>query len=353
MGGYDYANARLRALKSRLFDARTYDEWLSLSRVDDLIARLAESTYAEEVKAALARFVGVRVVMEACRLHLARTFRQMRTFFDAEGARLVGLLLARWDLLNLKTILRGQQAGTSPEVILEALVPAGDLDESALRTLVRQPDPTATVDLLRLWNVAYARVVRAAWGEFITTHDWATFETILDAKFYEWLLTALAREDTNTKLVRELLMREIDTINVLTALRLRGDLAAFPSAAPSEATLVRYFLRGGEIGMERLMHLARGARGDEVLAWLRASKFAATVAGLDAFDLAAIQRALDRDRARFGLSFFSRNPLTIATAIGFITAKQVEANNVRLIAHGLTLGWERAEMEKELIVMAQ
>ena len=34
--GYEYANARLRVLKSRLFDPRTYGEFLALTRLDDL-----------------------------------------------------------------------------------------------------------------------------------------------------------------------------------------------------------------------------------------------------------------------------------------------------------------------------
>ena len=53
MCDYDYANARLRAMKSRLFDRRTYLELAALTRVDDLIAHLAQSTYANEIEAAI------------------------------------------------------------------------------------------------------------------------------------------------------------------------------------------------------------------------------------------------------------------------------------------------------------
>ncbi len=219
MGDYDYANARLRALKSQLLTPSAYIELAALTRVDDLIARLAQSSYADEIRSALARFVGPRGVREACRLHLAGTYRRIRSFFDEEGARLVEILLARWDLFNLKTILRGQETGARAEEILEALVPAGRLDESALQQLVRQADPRATVDLLRTWNVPYAPLAYRALSEFDSAREWSEFEATFDALFYQQLLSALAKGDENDELVKEFLTREIDAANLMTALR--------------------------------------------------------------------------------------------------------------------------------------
>lgn len=357
MRGYDYANARLRALKSQLFDARDYAAFLALTRLDDLCARLVESPYADEVKAALARYQGPRVVMEACRLNLAKTFQKIRGFFDADGVRLVGILLARWDLFNLKTILRGQAAGARPEEMLEALVPVGSaphgkegLDESALRTLVRQPDLAATVNLLWLWNLPFARAVQTAYAEFVQSRDWMTFETALDAIFYEQWLGELRENRENDKLVREYLAREIDSANVMTALRLR-ELAGFGEGATREgADAARHFLPGGTLSREWLVDLLRARMLDDALARLRQTGLGGALEEIDHADLSNVERALDRALARFGMAFFQRNPLTVATAIGFITAKSVETKNLRLIAQGLALGLPRAEIEKELVV---
>jgi V/A-type H+-transporting ATPase subunit C len=346
MGDYDYANARLRAMKSRLFDRRAYAELAALARVDDLIARLAQTTYADEIEVALARYSGPRAVMEAGRLHLARTYRAIRAFFAADGARLVGVLLARWDLFNLLTLLRGQEARAQPEAILEALVPAGELDESALRMLVRQADPLATVDLLRTWNAGYAQAMRAALSGFPAAHDWSAVEGALETIFYTRLLAALEQGAESDDMVRELLAREIDATNVLAALRLRH-----AGAALGEAETARHFVPGGALSQQWLIELARAPRDEEALAALRVSRFGAALAGVETPEPGAIQPALDRDLARFGIGFFMRNPLTIATAIGFITAKRVEVANLRLIAHGVALGVGRAGIEHDLIVV--
>lgn len=346
MGDYDYANARLRAMKGELFERRALLEFASLTRVDDLIARLADSVYGEEIRSALARYVGPRVVMEACRLHLATTLRKVRGFFDEEGSRLISILLARWDLFNLKTILRGQEARTPPSDILEALVPAGDLDESALRTLVRQPDPTATADLLRTWNTGYASAVRQALTEFANTHDWGAFEGSLDTLFYSRLMRSLEKSEENDGQVHQVLAREIDAANVMTALRLRD-----ATAGTSEQDAERSLLGGGELSFDWLLGLTRASRDEEALASLRASKFGGAIAKVEVLDPSRVQQALDRDLAQFGMAFFSRDPLTISTAIGYTTAKKVEVLNLRVIAQGLSLGLGRPEIESEMVLM--
>jgi V/A-type H+/Na+-transporting ATPase subunit C len=344
VGDYDYANSRLRALKSQLLVRRTLLEFSALTRVDDLTARLADSPYGEEVRTALARYSGPRVVMEACRLHLAATFRKVRTFFDEEGGRLMSVLLGRYDLFNLKTILRGQEARTPAAEILEALVPAGDLDESALRTLVRQPDPTATADLLRTWNASYAGAVRQALAAYANTHDWNAFERALDAEWYRRLLGSLQKSEENDGQVNELLAREIDAANTMTALRLREADGAMVQDEVKER-----LLEGGEMAIDWFVGLARASREDEALSALRASKFGGALAKVETLDLDRIQHDLDCDLARFGMSYLARDPLTISTAIGFITAKKVEATNLRVIAHGIALGLGRAEIEKKLV----
>lgn len=346
---YDYANARLRAMKSQLFDRHTFTEFAQLARVDDLIGHLAQSPYKAEIEAALARYTGLRVVLDACRMHLANTYLKIQGFFEAEGANLVSILLARWDLHNLKAILRGQENHVRPAEILETLVPAGSLDEAALRMLVRQAEPIATADLLRIWNVPYARMIRTALTSIPPisqdfASEWGAFEAQLDNLFFTHLLSGLQEGTTNADLVRDYLVREIDSLNVMSALRLREGGALW-----DEREIAARFIRGGLLSNEWLVSLARVPREEDLLASLRSSRLWLAFSGIETYEVTSIQHALDLDFARFGQDFFLRDPLTIATAIGFITAKRVEVINVRLVAQGLALGLSPADIEKELI----
>lgn len=345
MSAYDYGNARLRAMKSRLIDRRGYQELCALTSLDSLIARLAQSVYGQAIEAALARHTGARVVMEACRQHLASTLKRVRELFTGAPAKLVSVLLARWDLHNLRTILRGQEAGANPDALLEALVPAGELDENALRNMVRQArTAAATADLLKIWNVDYAQSVRAAAAVLSRTHDWMSFEITLDSIFYERLRNGLSLEDKNEAMVALLLAREIDAVNLITALRLQQ---AVSSADPD---LTRYFLKGGGMKLARLVRIAQAANDAETLQLLQQTGLAGDTGGGERLDLTIVQRGVERALASFAYSFFRRDPLTIALAIAFIAAQIVEAANVRLLAQGLLVGMTRAEIEKNLIV---
>ena len=55
MSGFDYGNARLRAMWSRLFDRRSYQELISTGSLDGLLGGLAHTTYEQYVSASVAR----------------------------------------------------------------------------------------------------------------------------------------------------------------------------------------------------------------------------------------------------------------------------------------------------------
>ncbi|MFN8485303.1 MAG: V-type ATPase subunit [Anaerolineae bacterium] len=344
MSDYAYANARLRAMRSRLFDRRAYDEMLGAARMDDLIAWLDGSTWADDIEVALARYVGVRVVMEAARLNLARTYRRMRSFLEGDALRLLDCLLARWDLANLKAILRGQRAGAAPETILETLTPAGCLDEAALRILARQPDPVAMAAELRLWSVEYAAALSAAWQVASASHTPHALDDTLDCLFYRRLLAGLDAGRAGDALVRQALAREIDSANVVAALRLRA--SSLPAAEDRAA-----FRPGGTLGAAWLAALTRVERDEEALARLRETPLREALAHVERLDIGAIERALDRARAAYQAGFFRRDGLSIAPAIGYIAAKDAEAANVRLSAQALALGVARSRVEQDLILV--
>ncbi len=58
---------------------------------------------------------------------------------------LIGAYLMRWDVWNIKSILRGKFSGASDEEIRETLVPAGSMRSDTLNELIKKPD-------IRTWS---------------------------------------------------------------------------------------------------------------------------------------------------------------------------------------------------------
>ncbi|HXV99576.1 MAG TPA: V-type ATPase subunit, partial [Anaerolineae bacterium] len=75
--GYDYGNARLRAMRSRLLKEADYSNLLAKGNLEELINALAETPYKEDIEIALTRRAGVQCIFEAVRANLTRTLQQI------------------------------------------------------------------------------------------------------------------------------------------------------------------------------------------------------------------------------------------------------------------------------------
>jgi V/A-type H+/Na+-transporting ATPase subunit C len=359
--GYGYGNARLRAMRSRLLTEADYNALLVKADIEEVITALTETPYRDDIEAALVRVDGVRCVFEALRTNLTRTLRHVREFFEGEPRMLVDLLLRRWDRHNVSTILRGQSREASPEEVLSAILPLGQLDEVALRELVHQPDLRAVMDLMTTWRLPYAGVLRGVQARGGLGPDLDQLELALYRFHYASMREALDQKDGNRAVVLETLQIEVDLINLSTALR----LARWPDTirvvhARYHATDVRPLLiePGGYVSSQRLADLvARGGGPEGIVNGLSDTRYGPPLdagwrrylAGEDR--LASLERELERWQAQCVVAMFTRDPLSIAIPIGYFGCKEIEVTNLRLIAQAVSLALNREQVRRDLIVV--
>lgn len=360
-GGYDYGNARLRAMRSRLITAADYYNLLARGNIEELINALAESVYKADIEQALTRRTGVPCIYEALRVNLTRTLRQIHNFFEAEPRRLIELLLRRWDRHNLLAILRGQSQEAPPETVLSAIVPAGQLDEVSLREMARQPGLRAVIELMTIWQLPYAKALRRVQPRFGALPDLDHLELAVNRFHYATLQEMLSRGNGNKALALSHLQNEIDLVNLLTSLRLvlRPDLLPLMQQRYG-VTEVRFLLiePGGHLPDSLLAELVTQAGGLEGLVRaLRSSRYGQALAvGWERYqdgqgDLAVFQRELERWQAKQFMAMFRHNPLSLAIPLGYIGCKELEVANLRLIAQAVALGLERDQVRQELIII--
>src|SRR5439155_26233079 len=169
--------------------------------------------------------------------------------YEEGSGELVDLLLSRFDLQNLLTLLRGLARGRPPAQVLANVVPLGALGGEAGQEIARQQELARAVDLLVSWRLpdpAGARALAGAWPEYERTEDLAALEHVLTARHALHLDEALRAAGPSADSLRELVAREHDAINVLVVLRLRfalqlDELTELPPAAsavswPAEAS---------------------------------------------------------------------------------------------------------------------
>jgi vacuolar-type H+-ATPase subunit C/Vma6 len=359
--GYGYGNARLRAMRSRLLTAGDYADLLAKATVEEVITRLADTPYRDDVEAALVRFDGARCVFEAVRANLTRTLFQVRGFYEGDPAALVDILLRHWDRQNLLAILRAQKQGVSPENVLSITVPIGQIDAVALRELVRQADTRAVVDLMTIWRLPYAAALSSVRARAGAIADLDQLELALNRQHYASIREALGQGNGNRGLVLEQIQVEIDVINITTVLRLVRLPELVPlvrqryHSADARPLLVE---PGGQIPVECLARLANEANGVEgVVRALSDTPYGrALQAGWQRYQageggIAALQRELERWQAGQSAAMFGRGPLSIAIAIGYLGYKEAEITNLRLIAQGVELNVRRELVRREMIIL--
>ncbi len=338
MADFVYGNTRLRARKGSLLGPTTYDTLLGLD-LDELLGALARTPYGPDVERALPRFSGTRRLHEAIRSHLARALNEMRSFYGGGARELVDLLLARWDLRNLLTLLRGQAARAPAEEVLASIVPVGEIDDASAREIARQREFAAAVQLVATWRLptpAAAQALVSAWPEYERTGDLAALESALTAAHTERVGRALARAGDDAAPLREAVARELDARNLLTALRLREALVRDELDDAGEAES-RAVLPGGRLARATLTAAIHATGREETLAavardesggrWLEPLERWARGA-----DLLELQDELEAAVTAGSVGLFHRgDPLGVAVPIAYAAAKEAEARNLRLV----------------------
>jgi len=353
---YGYANARLRAMKSRLLTPRDYASLLDEPNVEAVVAHLTHTAYQPAIEAALMRATGWDCLALGLRRHLATTLARITQFFSGKPQRLWQILIARWQVFNLKTILRGQALTIPADEILDTLIPAGDLREADLRRLTQQTSVRAVVDVLATWHHPYAPALLQAMPRYAEHRDVAELELALDRARYVLAFAELdAQDDDHAKLVRRILEREIDATNILTVIRLSaggGSTARLTERYGSTAP-APLLLKGGGWATQKLFGLPNLPALDQLVRDLHATEFGDALARAQArynetHALTAFEDELEKYLAQQNLALFHADPLTIGIAIAYLTALINEVRNLRVIGRGKVAGWSRDEIEKEL-----
>lgn len=364
MTDFDYGNTRLRARKSRLLTGRDYRDLTRAETIDALVAALSDTPYGPDVAVALPRFRELQRLDEALRLNVARDFREIRSFYSDPERRGIDLLLQRWDLHNLRTILRGQTRLASPEEILPLLVAAGSLDETDLSELTRQSGVRATLDLIRVWGIpspATARVLIEALPTYEKTADPLVLERAVNRAFASHVDEDLNAMKSNNGFhldpdLESFMRGEIDLINILTALRLRhGRLSGEEVLEPPEGQPA--FLPAGHLepaALDRASHEDDPQRLAVDLSshglprpWEEALQH-----WTQHDDLVRLSEDLDRASTMSAVGLFSRgDPLGITFPIAYIRAKETEIRNLRLIGRGIAARWDPLVIEDQLVMV--
>ncbi|MDH3499293.1 MAG: V-type ATPase subunit, partial [Acidimicrobiia bacterium] len=297
-------------------------------------------------EAAIPRASGLRRLDAALRGSLAGTLAAMDSFYEGSPAAHVSLLVDRWVLHDMRTLIRLPDPPNVADVSV-LLVPAGRLDGPALAELSRLPDVRSRVELAVAWNLpspATARMVVPALATFERTGNRSILERAYAEAFGARLGEVLGSEPTRSARV---LRTEIDLKNLLSALRLSE---ARRAGEPSPSDEYSPFTPGGMRDMDTWESLRSEDDPERVAAeagsgWGFSGWQDALTAWLRHGELTRLADDLRRCLTAAALAGFVRgDPLGFDVPVAFMFAKEAEIRDLRLIGRAITHGIEEAEV---------
>ena len=143
-----YLDTRLHAMRAQLLSRREVETILALPDLSSIAAALRETPYGRFIESTGGEVPEAARIEEALRRNVSQTLARLLVLASGDCAEAVRLVLGRWEVQAVKTILRGIVSGASPAEILSSLVPTGLHDDAALEEMCRQADPRALAELM-------------------------------------------------------------------------------------------------------------------------------------------------------------------------------------------------------------
>jgi V/A-type H+-transporting ATPase subunit C len=337
---YAYPNARVRARMGRLLSEKQLSE---IIEADDL----------EEVKNYLrglpeyAKYVDQYPLEKALDAQLAETYDMLAKITPGGIKPIFKVLLQKWDITNIKSIIIAKEAGLSRNETADLLVPFGELNESMDKLL----DTKSITDIITgLEGTAYARVLDDALPAYQNTGMILPLEASLDKYFLDNLLTASSNpEEESTRILHSYIGAQVDATNLSIILRSKVEGLKYED-------INDYIIpKGYQIREWKLKDLMEAEDVGGVISSLEGTEYAQVLADSLAEytktgSVAPLEAALDQQIRKTAKTLSMKIPFGIGPIIGYLNKKDKEIRNLKVIARAKReVGFPNSQIKEMLI----
>ena len=318
---YAYANARIKAMRSKLFNRDGMRELIDVKTIAEFIELLEESPYKQSFVAASTRFSGNELIKKALDDDLAAAFRKVAHIVPPKARPLVSRLLQNWEVNNIKKIIALKALGRSVSK-QDLLLTNGS---SLLAKLLDQKDLPSVLKTLS--SSEYGAALQKPLAHFHRDGDYRVLLTALDEYYYQQLSLLLKEE--KDAMVKKFMEKKISVTNAVTALRLRKSGVSASKTREFLIDAPNQKFCGQMVGAKSLKEAIgiASAHLKEPISDSVAEKAAATG------ELSPIEEAFERQLLVQARKTLSRSVLSPGVVVGYLYLKQEEVHALRMISY--------------------
>lgn len=336
---YAYTTARVRAMKSKILPNETYPRLMNMG-IDEITRFIEESEYKEDVDELARQYEGVDLIEHALNRNLAVTFTKLINMSEGEVNYLIAEKLKKYDIWNIKTILRGKYCNASTEEILEAIVAAGSMSYTFLSDLAAKSNYKEVISELE--NTEYSAILKNYDGANLSE-----IENQLDKMYYSGLFAATCdSRSKDRKLFARFTRLGIDIKNITTLFRLK-------KAGITDPDMMKLMIDCGLKlklrDIERLLPLSFEDFISELAKYPYWEEISDVVSP-DMKSLINVESRLKKHRLKSAASFSHVYPLSIVPIMDYMLSKQNEVNNLRIIIRGKAANLGDEVIREQLVI---
>jgi V/A-type H+-transporting ATPase subunit C len=321
---YPYFNpsSRVRARKGRLLN-------------DKQISEIVETSNVEEVENYLRGFPDYADVLDQYTLDKALDVERANTYDFVAGLAPKDIkdsfvvMSKKADIDNIKSLLTAKEVGLSTEETKELLIPCGSL-YNELESLVDVDNVTAIVTGLD--GTEYAAALEDALPQYEDTKMVLPLESALDKYYLGKLLRSTdVPSDENKQILYSYVGTQVDVANLKLIIRAKADGLDYDAISP-------YILEEGyQLREWKLKDLMESPDVTNVVSGLEGTKYADALTDAmpvynETGSVAVFEKALDTYSSDYSKSLSSKKPLGIGPIIGYLSQKENEIKNLKIIA---------------------
>lgn len=336
---YAYPNARVRARTGRILDEKQLSEIIEADNLDEV------KNYLRGLPE-YAKYIDQYPLEKALDTQLAETYSMMAGMAPDNVKKVFKVLLQKWDVRNIKSIIAAKEAGLSREETENLTVPFGELKDLLDKLL----DSKSITELINsLEGTEYARVLDDAMAAYEKTGMILPLEAALDKYFLENLLVAASNpSDESTRVLHSFIGTQIDTTSLSIILRAKAEGLKYDDIEP-------YMISNGyQLREWKLKDLMDSEDVNGVLNSLEGTDYSQISEALPEYtktgSVASLEAALDKQVRETAKASALEIPFGIGPLIGFLSKKEKEIRNLKVITRAKReAGFPNSKI-KELLV---
>ncbi len=344
---YGYLNARVRGMSTRLLADEFFPALVEASDLEAFAARLGESAlyrrHIERVRAERAGELDIQAVESALLAAYIEDTEKVGSISAGDPRALIDLYISRYDVHNVRTLVRGLARSRSREEILRGTIPLGSFTRAELEELAASGDLASLTGTLMVWGLPFGEVLRQTLREHPVDEGLLAFDVALDEAWFPWMVEQAAEIPGGEDLAATL-AAEVDLRNIVTLLKLARQGA-------EKETSMGYVIRAGRLSDRQLADLAAAPDVKTALDVVARTPYSDAVKDVDPStgQITDAERAVERYLTGRFSRLFRKDPLGFATILGYLWHRYAEFTDLRLIARAQAYGLPPAEVRSQMV----